>query len=109
MTSKAALNYIKHWVEYITRLDYVDPIVRGEVKELLYNAYHKTTSEFDIIERDLEILEIIKKKVVDIGWVITFNNQIEYNKRVKTWSSNSNGYFLTEEEFNKLKEWLENE
>ena len=61
MTSKEALENIKNAVEYITRLDYVDPVVRGEVKQILFDAYNKTTPEFDIIERDLKILEILKK------------------------------------------------
>ena len=59
MTSEEALDNIKNWVEYLTRLDYVEPIVRGEVKELLYNAYHKTTPEFERLEKDLKILNIL--------------------------------------------------
>ena len=57
MTPLEALDKIKYWVEYITRLDYVEPIVRGEVQTLLYNAYHRTTEEFDLVEKSLEALK----------------------------------------------------
>ena len=66
MTGREALENIKNAVEYITRLDYVDPIVRGEVKQILFDAYHKTTPEFEIIENDLEILEILRKHLTTI-------------------------------------------
>jgi len=64
MTSKEALENIKNAVEYLTRIDYVDPIVRGEVKQILFDAYHETTPEFKIIEKDLELLEIIRKNMM---------------------------------------------
>lgn len=32
MTSKEALENITDWIEYFTRLDFVEPIVRGEVQ-----------------------------------------------------------------------------
>lgn len=78
MTSKEALNDIKQWIEYITRLDYVEPEVRNEVKKLLYDAYHKTTPEFKIIEKDLNVLEILKneadyKKIIVKDGIATFH------------------------------------
>lgn len=77
MTSKEALESIKNWVEYITRLDYVEPIVRGEVKQLLYDAYHKTTPEFEQIQKDLEILEIIKKYCdIELFYEFAFNRYL---------------------------------
>ena len=62
MTGKESLERIKDWVEYLTRLDYVEPIVRGEVKQLLYDAYHQTTPEFEQIEKELEELESYRQK-----------------------------------------------
>jgi len=88
MTSKEALNDIKQWIEYITRLDYVEPEVRNEVKKLLYDAYHKTTPEFKIIEKDLEVLEIIKA-----------NKNIIFSKNPNYEDMNADDYF-------KLSGWL---
>lgn len=99
MTSKEALEEIKDWVEYFTRLDYVDPIVRGEVKQKFYDAYWGTTEHFKIIEKDLELLEQIEVKDaisdiieldpykkylirIDIG-NLSIDEWIEFSKRVK--------------------------
>ena len=110
MTSREALDKIKDWVEYITRLDYVEPIVRGEVKEALYNAYHKTTPEFKIIEKDLEILEIFKKHLQHYDSY--YKNQAEWSREGFRFVIESDNIWLNEEQreqyikdFNKLKEW----
>ena len=97
MTSKEALENIKNWVEYITRLDYVEPIVRGEVKQLLYDAYHKTTPEFEQIEKDLKVLEILKK----MDWEIYQNGGGEWNWFIDTKKSMK----LTDEEAQTVREW----
>ena len=94
MKSKEALDDLKQWVEYITRLDYVEPEVRNEVKKLLYDAYHKTTPEFKIIEQDLEVLEILKKYYKSDGW--SNGGVIEFWK-------------MTESQLNKINKWLNNE
>lgn len=52
-----ALDNIKRDLEYITRLDYVEPIVRGEVRDELYKIYHRELPELDIIETALKRLE----------------------------------------------------
>lgn len=65
MTSKEALENIRNAVEYITRLDYVNPVVRGEIKQILLNAYHETTPEFNVIEKDLKFLELLKSNIID--------------------------------------------
>lgn len=49
-----ALENIKQDLEYITRLDYVEPIVRGEVRDNLYKIYHRELPELDIIEKALK-------------------------------------------------------
>lgn len=59
MTSKEALENITDWIEYFTRLDYVEPIVRGEVQKNFYEAYHKTRPELELIEKDLDRLKTI--------------------------------------------------
>lgn len=52
------------------------------------NNYHYR-NEYDIIEQDLEVLEIIKKKVLSIDMFY------------------QNAQTLTTEELNLIKEWLE--
>ena len=87
MESQEKLLYI------VSCLETPDSKVRKYTKELL---------------KDLEILEIIKEKVVDIGWVITYKNNIEYNeKMVEIWKCSPTSYFLTQQEFSLIKEWLE--
>lgn len=57
-----ALENIKRDLEYITRLDYVDPIVRGEVRDELYKIYHRELPELDIIETALKNYEELTSK-----------------------------------------------
>lgn len=57
-----ALENIKRDLEYITRLDYVDPIVRGEVRDELYKIYHRELPELDIIETALKNYEKLTSK-----------------------------------------------
>lgn len=102
MNSKKALENIKNWVEYITRLDYVEPIVRGEVKQLLYDAYHKTTPEFEQIEKYLEVSEILKKYL----FIVEPDNEEDFKEfdRVDYLRLMD---FMTREEYEVIKEWLE--
>lgn len=108
MTAKESLKTVKQWVEYITRIDYVEPIVRNEVKQALLDAYHKTTPEFEIIEKELQALEIIKNKRVNVarllnvykyGYTVLIYNELIINKGL--WE-----YTLTQAEFDLLKEVL---
>lgn len=57
-----ALERIKQDLEYITRLDYVEPIVRGEVRDELYKIYHRELPELDIIETALKRLETLEEE-----------------------------------------------
>lgn len=68
MTSLEALEELKDWVEYFTRLDYVPEIVRGEVQQKFFEAYHGTLKHFEIIERDLKKLEEVKKWVKSLEY-----------------------------------------
>lgn len=52
-----ALENIKRDLEYITRLDYVEPVVRGEVRDNLFKIYHRELPELDIIETALKNYE----------------------------------------------------
>jgi len=77
------------------------------------NAYIEDDELF-IIRKDLEILEIIRKKKVDIKLLIsspfTMSNEkiLEiYNKNMRLKYLNGEKYQLTLEELLKLKQWLE--
>ena len=61
LTPLEALERIKSDLEYITRLDYVDPIVRGEVREELYKIYHRELPELDLIEIALKDYRLLKQ------------------------------------------------
>ena len=56
-----ALKRIEDDMEYVTRLDYVSPIVRGEVRDELYKIYHRELQDLDIIETALNRLEELDK------------------------------------------------
>lgn len=64
----------------------------------------KTTAEFikcyDIVEKELEVLEIIKKKRVDVGFLAIAYDRNEYNEY---------NFHLTEDEYNKINAWLNEE
>ena len=55
----------------------------------------------NIIEKDLEILEILKNKNVDVDLI---KNIMKDNRKIECYPDDN----LTQEEFNKIKEWLEN-
>lgn len=52
----------------------------------------------------LEVLDILKNKHVDLSWFVWTGNADAYNRRFEL-SQNH----LTEEEYIKIKEWLEDE
>lgn len=54
-----------------------------------------------VIEKDLEVLEILKKKLVELNRVKTYTDYRVYNCY-----QYSSDLYLTEKEFNKIKEWL---
>lgn len=63
-------------------------------------------------ERDnyKRVLEIIKKKCVDVGYVITLFMYQDYNSKMdELWGDKASSYYLTEEEFKLLKEVLKDE
>lgn len=62
----------------------------------------KCFEELRIIEEDLEVLEILKNKNVDIDLI---KNIMKDNRKFECYPDEN----LTEEEFNKIKEWLESE
>ena len=75
------------------------------LKELKENAQEICKWELDrleIIGKDLEVLEILKNKNVDVDLI---KNIMKDNRKFECYPDDN----LTQEEFNKIKEWLENE
>ena len=54
-----------------------------------------------LIEKDLEVLEILKNKNVNVDLI---KNIMKDNRKIECYPDDN----LTQEEFNKIKEWLEN-
>lgn len=61
------------------------------------------SKELKIIEKDLEVLELIKKKNVATFLIPCCNNARDYSMKTSGFEA------LTDKEFKLLKEWLENE
>lgn len=93
MNSKEALNNIKKTM-IIGRHGNID----------VGNKYNK---EILTIERDLEVLEILKSNVVSLNMITIFETCEGYNDWAREYHRYSS--LLTKEEFNKIKEWLEND
>lgn len=74
-----SLENIKIDMEYVTRLDFVEPIVRGEVQQSLYKIYHRETPELETIEKELKAFEIISEKNVAITMIKQTQSVREYN------------------------------
>ncbi len=70
----------------------------------------------DDIKKELKALEIIKEKKVNVGAFMECCLSLSYEEYIKQWGNwhkhifkNISGEVLTQEEFNLLKEVLENE
>ena len=77
-----------------------------QLKDTMTNMYGGRLTlidrlRFEIVEDDLEILELLKSKHVDIAELKEDDNVLIYN------TSMLNEDRLSEEEFKMLKEWLE--
>lgn len=103
MTSKESLEEIKDWVEYFTRLDYVEPIVRGEVQQKFKEAYWGTLDHFEKIEKDLEVLEILRKLIN--GLESTFNRE-GISSDTTILGTIIKDYFIDNDETGLVMEWL---
>lgn len=90
MKSKQALNKISHHLIGVLEVD---------APELIRLVIHYT----NMVKKDLDILELLKSKHVDIAELKEDDNVTIYNM------SMMNQDRLSEEEFKMLKEWLEDE
>lgn len=86
MNSKEALDYIRHTDEW--------------------KDYYSIELELDIIEEDLEILDILKNNEISISYIEQSTSYDDYISKCDHFRCLS---YITEEEYTKLKEWLENE
>ena len=108
--------------EALHRLDFIDNTKPSEALEYLKELEENKSfcSEFDLIKIDIirdyilkaqeqeKVLEIIKNKNVDTCVLKDSDTYIEYNNAMKLrygGTELSKDLFLTEEEFNVVKEW----
>lgn len=68
----------------------------------LENEINSLTLENESLKKDLEVLEILKNKNVDVDVI---NNIMKDDRKFECYPYDN----LTQEEFNKIKDWLENE
>lgn len=61
----------------------------------------------EIIKKELEMLEILKSNVVSLNMITIFETCEGYNDWAREYHRYSS--LLTKEEFNKIKEWIEND
>lgn len=61
MNSKEALKKLWNDIEFLTRIDYVPAELREEVKQTLIKKYQDVKTYYENIEKDLEVLEMLKK------------------------------------------------
>lgn len=95
-----ALKRIEHDMEYVTRLDFVEPIVRGQVQQELSKIYNREEKDLTVIEKELKALEIIKKQPFAFASlsIFAFDSYEEWER--------INPSCFTKEEFDLLREVL---
>lgn len=76
----------------------------NNIKNLFIGSPINLTQQIEIIEKDLEVLDIIKNKDVRIRVLLASKNVEEYNYSILFEIQH-----LTQEEFYLLKEWLKND
>lgn len=78
-------------------------------------AYDYFKGQKDDLEKDLEVLDILLRKKIDIAtliYIVKHEDQLKRAYEITSafdyynYSKALNGGFLTEEEFEKLKDWL---
>ena len=87
----------------------------NNIKKLFIGSPINPTQQFEIIEKDLEVLDILKRKNIEMellkNCIKLPDGIIRYNK---IWAVSDNcliiyrDKYLEYDEYKKLKEWLEN-
>lgn len=98
---------LKEWLKMCISLqnipsDLVNNIAIESKIIRLENEIKSLTLENEALKKDLDILEILKNKNVDVDVI---KNIMKDNRKFECYPYEN----LTEEEFNKIKDWLENE
>lgn len=101
MTSKEALEELKFQVGNIT---YFTHDSEGILRMATYQV--RDSGLFEIIAKSLEVLEILKNNEISISYIQDSSNYNEYIEKCDYFRNLS---YIKEEEYNKLKKWLENE
>ena len=98
---------LKEWLKMCIALqnipsDLVNNIAIESKIIRLENEINSLTLENESLKKDLEILEILKNKNVDVDVI---KNIMKDDRKFECYPYEN----LTQEEFNKIKDWLENE
>lgn len=82
--------------------------VRDGFKFINLNTHEKVSIEecYDIVIKDLEVLEIIKNNEISISYIEQSTSYDDYISKCDCFRNLS---YIAEEEYTKLKEWLEND
>ena len=83
--------------------------LRFDVSMAQYINYLEANKECDIIEKELKALEILKNKKVNLFHIWVFDDYEEYKAHYPFSEYSAAEDMLVTEEFDFLKEWLENE
>ena len=103
MTSKEALKSLCHHCEKLSIRD-------GFIGCPFRNISNDYCEEFEIIEKELKALEIIKTKNVDIDYIKTcFYDRKGGFKDYNAWVGHDDDEELSQEEYDLLKEVLEDD
>lgn len=101
-------------LEALNSLKYMTCIEAGFNSELITYAEEMEHNEmveekYNIIEKELNALEIIKNKKVNLFHIWVFDDYTQYKQHYPFSEYNAEEDMLTNKEFDFLKEWLENE
>ncbi len=77
------------------------------VVDLVPKAKEHNKDEIEQVRKSLEVLEILKSNVVSLNMIAIFETCEGYNDWAREY--HRYGYLLTKEDFEKVKEWLEND
>lgn len=107
MTSKEALERIKSkykgcLVKEAHNLPFSSDINIENIEEYWHI---ENKNDFSQIEKDLEILEILKNNEISISYIEQSTSYDDYISKCDCFRNLS---YIAEEEYTKLKEWLEN-
>lgn len=82
--------------------------VRDGFKFINLNTHEKVSIEecYDIVIKDLEVLEILKNNEISISYIEQSTSYDDYISKSDCFRNLS---YIAEEEYNKIKEWLEND